>query len=300
MKNHQQNPLPQRDTIAVVYDFDGTLCPRPMQEYTVLPKIGLEAHEFWAEVGRDVQLNHGESMLSYMRLLLEKANARKVHISRQDFVAMGKQIDYYPGVENWFPRLNKHVAKLSHSKIKVQHYIISAGMKEILEGITIVQYFKQIYASEYHFNHQGIATFPKILITDTTKTQFLFRVNKGLEDLNQSINEHMPEYLRPIPFKNMIYIGDGMTDVPSMALTKKNGGHTIAVYPNQEKNDQSVCRNLMLAGRVDFIAPADYQPEGPLWQRTASLLEAVVSRMVYEQHLDACYLEHQVPPYGME
>lgn len=300
MENHQSLSPPQRNTIAVVYDFDGTLCPRPMQEYTVLPKIGLEAHEFWAEVGKDVRLNHGESMLSYMRLLLEKADAQKVHISRQDFVAMGKQIDYYPGVEGWFSRLNKHVDTLSHSKIKVQHYIISAGMKEILEGITIVQYFKQIYASEYYFNHQGIATFPKILITDTTKTQFLFRVNKGLEDLSQSINEHMPEHLRPIPFKNIIYIGDGMTDVPSMALTKKNGGHTIAVYPNQEENDKSVCKNLMLAGRVDFIAPADYRSKGALWRLTESLLEAVVSRMVYEQHLKACYLEHNIPPYGME
>ena len=278
-------PTFTHNTIAMVYDFDGTLCPQPMQEYTVLPKLGIKPEEFWRLVEHDAKETGGEKMLVYMRILLEEAHNRRVFISRDDFKKMGKDIEYFPGVKEWFPKINNYVKRKSEGTVTIQHYIISAGMKEILEGISIRKFFKQIYASEYHFNFQGIATFPKQLITDTTKTQYLFRVNKGKEELDESINEHMPEWQRPIPFQNIIYIGDGMTDVPSMALTKKNGGHTIAVYPEEDRHDQATCIKLLKANRVDFIAPADYQKGSHLSRQVELLLDKILSNMAYQQEV---------------
>lgn len=204
-----------QNTIAIVYDFDGTLSPQPMQEYTVLPKISVKPANFWRQVNQESRETVSESMLVYMRLLLKKADDKETHIGRNDLKEMGSAIKYFPGVETWFARTNAIIKKEGKGKIKVQHYVISAGLREILEGTAIKKHFKKIYASEYHFDHHDRAIFPKLLITDTTKTQYLFRINKGREDLGESINEHMPEKLRPIPFANIIYIGDGITDVPS-------------------------------------------------------------------------------------
>lgn len=281
-----------KNVIAVIYDFDGTLSPRPMQEYTVLPKIGVKANEFWKEVELEARDTVSESMLVYMRLLLEKADEGKKHIKRSDFKAMASSIKYYPGVDTWFQRINEYIKEQSNNKVKVQHYIISAGMNEILDGITIKKYFKRIYASEYHFDHHGVAKFPKLLITDTTKTQYLFRINKGKEDLSETINEHMPESDRPIPFENIIYIGDGLTDVPSMVVTKKNGGHTIAVYKKGSPNGHKVCKKLLDAERVHFIAPADYRKGSYLDKRVRLLLKSVMAKIEYNKELFECRKEH--------
>lgn len=289
--------MPAQNTIAIVYDFDGTLSPQPMQEYTLLPKLGITPTEFWGRVDRESAETISEKMLVYMRLVLELAHERQLNISREDFRAMAKDVKYFPGVEDWFPRINAYVSEASRGQVALVHYIISAGMKEILEGVSIERYFKQIYASEYHFNDEGTATFPKVLITDTSKTQYLFRVNKGREALTESINEHMPEYKRPIPFQNIIYIGDGMTDVPSMALTKKNGGHTIAVYGGEGAHHQSVCRELLVAKRVDFIAPADYRPDSLLSKRMTLLLDAVITGIAFGREVDRCKEENGLHPH---
>lgn len=168
-----------QNTIAMVYDFDGTLSPQPMQEYTWLPKIGFSAGKFWEEVNRESRETVSESMLVYMRLLLKKAEDAETHIGRKDLRQMAKSIHYFPGVEGWFRRINRFVSRKGGGAIRVRHYVISAGLKEILEGITIKKYFHRIYASQYHFDHHDRAVFPKVLITDTTKTQYLFRINKG-------------------------------------------------------------------------------------------------------------------------
>jgi 2-hydroxy-3-keto-5-methylthiopentenyl-1-phosphate phosphatase len=283
-----------QNTIAIVYDFDGTLSPQPMQEYTVLPKIGIDSKTFWNGVNEEAHKTGSDSMLVYMRLMLREANKREVSIKREDFAKLAKSIEYFPGVETWFTRMNAYVKKRSGAKVKVQHYIISAGQKEILDGVSIRKHFKQIYASEYHFDHNGVADFPKVLINDTTKTQFLFRVNKGREVLNESINEHMPENQRPIPFTNMIYIGDGMSDVPSMALTKKNGGHTIAVHDPQKKSGRDQCISLMKAKRVDLIAPADYRKGSKLATQVELLLDAVIANIAYDKEKFTCALEHKL------
>ena len=272
-----------QNTIALVYDFDGTLSPQPMQEYTVLPKIGVEPARFWEKVNAEARATESDPMLVYMRHIIEALDIAKVDVKREDFAAMASAIEYFPGVTSWFARMNAYVKRRSRGAVKLQHYLISAGQKEILDGVSIRKHFKRIYASEYHFNHHGVATFPKRLVTDTLKTQFLFRINKGLELVTESINEHMPEDQRPIPFANMIYVGDGMTDVPSMALTKKSGGHTVAVFDPRSEKQRGICVKLLEAGRADFIAPADYRKASKLARRVELLLDAIVADVAYRR-----------------
>ncbi len=281
-----------QNTIALVYDFDGTLSPQPMQEYTVLPKIGIEPAEFWAIVNREARETESDPMLVYMRHIIEALERVRVDVKREDFAAMARAIEYFPGVPTWFARVNAYVRRRSKGQVKLQHYLISAGQKEILDGVSIRRHFKRIYASEYHFNHHGVATFPKFLVTDTLKTQFLFRINKGRESVTESINEHMPEAERPIPFQNMIYVGDGMTDVPSMALTKKNGGHAVAVFNPGEEKGRATCVKLLDAGRVDFIAEADFRKGSKLSKRVELLLDAIVADVAYRREAFQCIVEN--------
>ena len=280
-----------QNTIALVYDFDGTLSPQPMQEYTVLPKIGIEPAAFWAKVNREARETESDPMLVYMRHILEALERERVDVKRGDFAAMARAIEYFPGVATWFGRMNAYVKKRSKGRARLRHYLISAGQKEILDGASIRRHFKRIYASEYHFNHHGVATFPKFLVTDTLKTQFLFRINKGVEAVTESINEHMPEADRAIPFQNMVYVGDGMTDVPSMTVTKKNGGHTVAVYDPGSEKGRATGAKLLDAGRVDFVAEADYRAGSKLARRVELLLDAIVADIAYRREAFECRLE---------
>ena len=282
-----------QNTIALVYDFDGTLSPQPMQEYTVLPRIGIKPADFWKRVNAEARATQSDPMLVYMRHIIESLEREELAIKRADFAAMAKSIKYFPGVSTWFGRVNAYVKLKGAGKVAIRHYLISAGQKEILEGVPIRRHFSQIYASEYHFNHHGIATFPKLLVTDTMKTQFLFRINKGREAVTDSINEHMPETDRPIPFANMIYIGDGMTDVPSMALTKKNGGYTVAVHDDRDGSGIATGLKLLDAGRVDYIAPADYRKGSKLSRRVELLLDAIVADIAYRREVFECKNEHR-------
>ena len=167
--------------------------------------------------------------------------------------------------------VEKHAASAG---ITVKHYLVSSGLTEIIEGTKIYKNFANVFASEYWFDVYDLP-FPKRVISDTGKTQFLFRINKGIEDLGESINAHMPEDQRPIPFSNMIYFGDGDTDVPSMALLKKNGGHAIAVHDPSENADK--CVDLFKAGRCDFYAGADYSKGSDLFKRTCLLLDRIIA-----------------------
>ncbi len=265
----------KRNVIALIYDFDGTLSPQPMQEYTVLPEIGVSPRAFWDAVNREAAKTGGEPIITYMRLMYEHADAKKVPITRDDLKALGKNVPYFKGVEDWFDLINDYVATRSDGQVETRHYIISSGLKEILEGVSIFECFHNVFASEYFFDHYGRATYPNRVITDTTKTQYLFRINKGVEDLSLSINSHMPEKLRPIPFSNMIYFGDGLTDVPSMAVTRQNGGHSLAVYP--PGRSAKAGKELFAAGRVDFFAPADYREGSDLHRRTRLILNKVIA-----------------------
>ena len=271
----------KQNKIAIIYDFDGTLTPKSMQEYTLLPKLGINSKMFWNKIVKEARETGGETMMIYMRQLLDYAKKRDIKISKNEFFKMGKDIQYYPGVADWFKSIDKYVKKLSSGEVEIYHYIISAGHIEILEGISIKKYIKKIFASEYFYNEDKYAVFPKIVVTDTTKTQYLFRINKGKEELADSINNHMAEDKRPIPFNNMIYVGDGLTDVPSMALIKKEGGHSIAVYQKKLKEQISICKELFEANRVDFISEADFRKGSDLHKKTCLLLDYVVAKIRY-------------------
>ena len=264
-----------KKTIALVYDFDGTLSPKPMQEYSFLPKLGINAADFWAECARVAKAERADSLITYMHLMYKKAKEKGIRIDRADLVRQGREVELYAGVATWFDEIAGYVKLRSESSgVTLRHYLVSSGLTEIVEGTPIYKHFHNVFASEYWFDAYDLP-FPKRVITDTGKTQFLFRINKGIEDLGESINAHMPEAARPIPFSNMIYFGDGDTDVPSMALMKKSGGHAIAVHP--PKGSKEKCVDLFRAGRIDFFARADYRRGSDLFKRTCLLLDRILA-----------------------
>jgi phosphoserine phosphatase len=264
-----------KKTIALVYDFDGTLSPRPMQDYAFLPQIGEDAAAFWKESNRLAKEQGADSLITYMHLLYKKAKAKGVRIDRADLVKQGRSVALYPGVPEWFDEIAAYIKLRAETHgVSLRHYLVSSGLTEIIEGTPIRKHFHNVFASEYWFEAYEVP-FPKRVITDTGKTQYLFRINKGVEHLGDSINQHMPEAQRPIPFANMIYFGDGETDVPSMAVMRKNGGHAVAVHPPGKS--RSKCVELFKAGRCDFFAPADYRRGSDLFKRTCLLLDRILA-----------------------
>lgn len=265
----------EKKIVALVYDFDGTLSPRPMQEYAFLPKIGAEAKEFWAESNRLAREHGADILITYMHLLYKKAKEKGIRIDRDDLVAQGRAVEFFPGVEDWFDAIDEYVKIRSESHgVTLRHYLVSSGLTEIVEGTSIYNRFHNVFASEYWFEAYDMP-YPKRVISDTGKTQYLFRINKGIEDLGRNINDHMDEGARPIPFSNMIYYGDGETDVPSMAVMRKNGGHAVAVYPPGKAKTK--CVDLFKAGRCDFFAPADYRRGSDLFKRTCLLIDRILA-----------------------
>ena len=272
-----------KKTIALVYDFDGTLSPKPMQEYGFLPKIGVDPKEFWAESNRIAREQGADSLITYMHLMYKKAKAAGVRIDRDELVALGRDVELFAGVEDWFDAIEEYVRIRAESHgVALRHYLISSGLTEIVEGTSIYKRFHNVFASEYWFDPYDLP-YPKRVITDTGKTQYLFRINKGVEDLGQNINDHMPEGVRPIPFANMIYFGDGDTDVPSMAVMRKNGGHAIAVHPPGKS--RAKCVDLFKAGRIDFLAPADYRRGSDLFKRTCLLIDRILADIRVEEEM---------------
>jgi hypothetical protein len=264
----------EKRTIALVYDFDGTLSPRPMQEYAFLPSIGEDPAAFWAESNRLAREQKADPLITYMHLLYKKAKAKGIRIDREDLVAQGRAVELFAGVMEWFDEIEGYVALRAESPVQLRHYLVSSGLTEIIEGTPIRHRFHNVFASEYWFEAYD-TPYPKRVITDTGKTQYLFRINKGVEDLGESINGHMPEPARPIPFANMIYFGDGDTDVPSMAVMRKNGGHAVAVYPPGKS--RAKCIDLFRAGRCDYFASADYRRGSDLFRRTCLLLDRILA-----------------------
>ena len=254
-----------QSVIALMYDFDKTLCTKDMQEYTFIPNVGLTAREFWNEATLLAKTKKMDSILAYMHVMLEKAHIAKTGIRRSDFVEMGKDLKFFPGVEGWFGRMNALGSELG---IGIEHYIISSGLREIIEGSGIFNEFREVFACEYLYDENDVACWPKNVVNYTTKTQFLFRINKGVDDLSDdvSVNRYVPEENRRIPFRNMIYIGDGLTDVPCMRLVRLLGGYSVAVY---RKGKQKLVEDLLSDGRVNFIEPADYS-EGSRLDKTMS------------------------------
>ena len=247
--------MTQQPIVAFLYDFDKTLCTTDMQNYAFIPALGMTPAEFWAEANEFGRRNRMDGILAYMYTMLQEARRRRLPLTRADLVDKGRGIVLFPGVEDWFPRINAFGAEQG---VQVEHYVISSGLREIIEASSISGAFKEIYASEFYYDEKGEPVWPKLAVNFTAKTQFVYRINKGVLDVSddKTLNDSMPDDSKRVPFPNMIYVGDGLSDVPCMKMMRAYGGQAIAVY--QESNRPGV-EDLLSKGRVDFIFPADYR-----------------------------------------
>ncbi len=244
---------------ALIYDFDGTLARGNLQETSFIPDVGMTKEEFWSEVKRRTQKHDADEILVYMHLMIEKALEKSVPVTVEDLKRHGEAAPLFSGLENkaWFDRINQHAIERG---LALEHYIVSSGIHEMIDGCSIRDAFRQVFASKFIYV-DDVAAWSGVGINYTTKTQYLFRINKGIENHwdNQSINSYMPEEERPIPFDRMIFLGDGDTDIPTMKMLTHKGGHSIAVYdPSRTDRDLAKVHKLISDSRVEFVAPADY------------------------------------------
>lgn len=241
--------------IAFLYDFDKTLCTTDMQDYAFIPSLGLKPSEFWPIANGFGRQSRMDGILAYMYTMIREAEKRGVPVTRQDLVEKGRGIVLFPGVQDWFSRINAFGESLG---VQVEHYVISSGLREIIEGCSIAGEFKEIYASEFYYDPSGKPVWPKLAVNFTNKTQFVYRINKGVLDVadDKTLNDSMPDDSKRVPFTNMIYVGDGLSDVPCMKMMRSYGGQAIAVY---QSSNRAGVEDLLAKGRVDFIFPADYR-----------------------------------------
>ena len=246
--------MANKPIVALLYDFDKTLCTTDMEDYTFIPSLGMTPGEFWGIANRFGQKNHMDGLLAYMYTMIHECRKRDIRLDRAYLVQCGKAMELFPGVRDWFSRINAFGESLG---VTVEHYVLSSGLKEIIEGSGISHEFREIYACEFFYNEEGLASWPKLDVNFTNKTQFVYRINKGVLDVaeDRALNDSMPDDSKRVPFTNMIYIGDGLSDVPCMKMMQAYGGQAIAVY--QDSNRPGV-EDLLRKGRVDFIFPADY------------------------------------------
>lgn len=267
-------------TIALIYDFDGTLAPGNMQEYDFLEEVGInDKREFWNQNDEDAVRNNASGILCGMQLILEKSHAARKPVKKGTFQKYGHGIEFYKGVEQWFPLINDFGKQ---ENLSIEHYIISSGLKEMIEGTSIAKYFKQIFACTFLYDENGMAYWPAVAVDFTTKVQFLWMINKGVAKIsdNSDINKYVPDNERPVPFNHMIYLGDGFTDVPCMKLVKQNGGKSIAIY--NPSGSLATPEGLIHDNRVNFICPGDYRKGGLLHQ----MVQAVILKMKYDHEFN--------------
>ena len=253
----------QAPIIAFLYDFDKTLCTTDMEDYAFIPSLGYTPAEFWGKANAFGWENRMDGLLAYMYTMIQECAAQNIKLDRAFLNHCGESIQLFPGVREWFARINAFGESLG---VQVEHYVISSGLREIIEGSGIAQEFREIYACEFYYHENGDACWPKLDGNFTNKTQFVYRINKGILDVSRDkeLNDSMPDDSKRVPFTNMIYMGDGLSDVPCMKMMRAYGGQAIAVY--QASNRQGV-EKLLADGRVDFIFPADYR-EGMELDRT--------------------------------
>lgn len=271
--------------IAIAYDFDGTLAPGNMQEHQFLPDIGISKQKFWKEVKDLSKLHQADDILVYMNLMLKKASASGVSVRKEDFKNSGKSINLFEGVDSWFDRINAYAKTIG---VKVDHYLISSGNEEIFMGTKIAKRFEKVYASKFIFDHHGVADWPALAINYTTKTQYLFRINKGIHDLSDhaSVNKFVNKKDRPVPFENMVFIGDGATDIPCFRLVKDQGGLSIAVYKEKTSGAKSKADNYLKDGRVHAAVPANYKEGSDLEKIIKKQIDNIVSKYALNDLLE--------------
>lgn len=277
-ERRQKGDLP---VLAICYDFDKTLSPDDMQAQGYIQSVGYDVEDFWKETNRLAEENEMDQNLAYMLKMVREAEGNIV-FSRKTLQDYGSRVTLFPGVEDWFSRIREYGKSRG---VIIEHYIISSGLREMIEGTAVACEFEKIYASSFYYNERGIAVWPAQVINYTNKTQFLFRISKGVLEVNDpSVNDPVaPEALR-VPFRNMVYIGDSDTDIPCMKLVNSNGGHSIGVY-NAETKDKTKVHKMMRDRRIKYFVPADYREGGEL----DTLLKAIIDNTVTGEVLESIY-----------
>ncbi len=273
--------MENRFTIALIYDFDGTLAPGNMQEYDFIPAVGKSNREFWNEANSLAEQQDADMVLTYMARMIQAAKSKGLSLRREAFQESGRRVTLFPGVLDWFSRINRYAAERG---VRILHYINSSGLKEIIEGTAIAHEFRKIYACSFLYDVDGIAYWPAVAVNYTNKTQFIFKINKGVESVfdSKQVNRYIPEEQRPVPFRHMIYVGDGTTDIPCMRLVKNYGGHSIAVYNPEQKGGYRDLAPLIHDNRVNHVCAADYT-EGSELDR---VVKTIIDKMEVDDRLN--------------
>lgn len=259
---YERRKKESKPVLAICYDFDKTLSPDDMQAQGYVQSVGYDVKKFWDEANALAAANDMDGNLAYMYKMMRESEGRFV-FNRRSLEEYGAKVKLFAGVAGWFERIKRYGAE--HG-VTVEHYVISSGLKEMIEGTEIARAgaFEKIYASSFYFNDRGVAVWPAQTINYTNKTQFLFRIEKGVLDINDpAVNDYFPPEELRVPFRNMVYLGDSDTDVPCMKLVHSNGGHAIGVY-HPETGDKAKVLRLMRDNRIRYFAPADYSEGGEL------------------------------------
>ena len=265
-----------RPIVALIYDFDGTLSPGNMQEFGFIQAIGKKPQEVWQESDAIALGQDASNILSYMKLMHDEARKAGIKLRREDFKKFGESVELFEGVKEWFGLINQYGKSQG---VKVEHYINSSGLAEMIEGTEIGHEFKKIFACSFLYNEEGEAEWPGVAVDYTAKTQFLFKINKGILSIrdNKKVNESKEEDNKRIPFSHMIYFGDGETDVPCMKIVKMFGGNSIAVYNPEIKKKVNVAKKLLRQHRVNFITPARYTKESRTYEVVCAIIDKIRS-----------------------
>ena len=272
----------KKPTVALIYDFDGTLSPGNMQEYGFIQAIGETPEAFWDKSNQVPQGQEVSSILSYMKLMIDEARKKGISLTRDSFVSFGRNIELYEGVREWFSLINRYGEE--HG-VNIEHYVNSSGQTELIEGSPIASEFKKIFACSFWYDESGVAVWPAVAIDYTGKTQYIFKIAKGILDIsdNTKVNESLAEDEKPIPFTNMIYLGDGTTDIPCMKIVKMFGGNSIAVYNPDDGRKRSKARQLLEQDRVNFCCKADYKAGGEIF----SVVTTIINKIKAEDDFNA-------------
>ena len=266
--------MKRKPIVALIYDFDGTLSPGNMQEFGFIQAIGSTPEEFWTMSDNIARGQDASNILAYMELMCDEARRHGIQLRHSSFKKFGQHIRFYEGVLDWFRLINRYGE--SHG-VHIEHYINSSGLKEIIEGSPIAHEFKHIFACTYLYDENGIAEWPGIAVDYTAKTQFMFKINKGIFSSRDAkkVNDSTSDDSKRIPFTNMIYFGDGETDVPCMKIVTMFGGNSIAVYDPKNADKKASARKLHRQGRVSFVAPAVYTKESRTYQIVCSIIDKI-------------------------
>lgn len=270
--NMEKNKMPK---MAICYDFDKTLSPKDMQAFTLIPSFGIKTETFWNKSNQRAKEHLMDKNLSWMYELILQSTYNNGPRTKEYFRSVGAKVALYDGVEEWFDRINEYAF---NQGIKVEHYIISSGLKEIIEGSSIAGKFRRIYASSYLYDRNGVAIWPAQAVNYTNKTQYIFRIAKGiLEEWDEKVNESMSASKLAIPYENIVYIGDSETDIPCMRLVKNKHGYAIGVFDQKENRKKKVYQ-LYNDERIDFYAPAVYTPDSELDKYMKQIINEISAR----------------------